>query len=319
MTMEASEKKEALRKMYLIRAFEEMAEKLYGMGKIHGTMHLSIGMEASATGAVAALRADDFILSTHRGHGHCIAKGADMNRMMAEFMGKETGYCRGRGGSMHIADIEGGNLGANGVVAGGIPMSVGVGLSIKMQKRDQIILCFFGEGAANLGPFHEALNMAAIWKLPVVFVCENNQYAMSLHYKKAFAIERISDRAASYGMPGVTVDGNDVHAVYQAVRDAAERARGGEGPTLIENLTYRWRGHSRSDANRYRTKEEIEAWKEKCPIKRFKTLLIEVGVLSQEEVDQIEKDAYAVIDASVEFSESSPDPDLATIEEGVYA
>ena len=220
---------------------------------------------------------------------------------------------------MHIADIEGGNLGANGVVAGGIPMSVGVGLSIKMQKRDQIILCFFGEGAANLGPFHEALNMAAIWKLPVVFVCENNQYAMSLHYKKAFAIERISDRAASYGMPGVTVDGNDVHAVYQAVRDAAERARGGEGPTLIENLTYRWRGHSRSDANRYRTKEEIEAWKEKCPIKRFKTLLIEVGVLSQEEVDQIEKDAYAVIDASVEFSESSPDPDLATIEEGVYA
>ncbi len=319
MTMEASEKKEALRKMYLIRAFEEMAEKLYGMGKIHGTMHLSIGMEASATGAVAALRADDFILSTHRGHGHCIAKGADMNRMMAEFMGKETGYCRGRGGSMHIADIEGGNLGANGVVAGGIPMSVGVGLSIKMQKRDQIILCFFGEGAANLGPFHEGLNMAAIWKLPVVFVCENNQYAMSLHYKKAFAIERISDRAASYGMPGVTVDGNDVHAVYQAVRDAAERARGGEGPTLIENLTYRWRGHSRSDANRYRTKEEIEAWKEKCPIKRFKTLLIEVGVLSQEEVDQIEKDAYAVIDASVEFSESSPDPDLATIEEGVYA
>ncbi len=319
MTMEASEKKEALRKMYLIRAFEEMAEKLYGMGKIHGTMHLSIGMEASATGAVAALRADDFILSTHRGHGHCIAKGADMNRMMAEFMGKETGYCRGRGGSMHIADIEGGNLGANGVVAGGIPMSVGVGLSIKMQRRDQIILCFFGEGAANLGPFHEGLNMAAIWKLPVVFVCENNQYAMSLHYKKAFAIERISDRAASYGMPGVTVDGNDVHAVYQAVRDAAERARGGEGPTLIENLTYRWRGHSRSDANRYRTKEEIEAWKEKCPIKRFKTLLIEVGVLSQEEVDQIEKDAYAVIDASVEFSESSPDPDLATIEEGVYA
>ena len=319
MTMEASEKKEALRKMYLIRAFEEVAEKLYGIGKIHGTMHLSIGMEASATGAVAALRADDFILSTHRGHGHCIAKGADMNRMMAEFMGKETGYCRGRGGSMHIADIEGGNLGANGVVAGGIPMSVGVGLSIKMQKRDQIILCFFGEGAANLGPFHEGLNMAAIWKLPVVFVCENNQYAMSLHYKKAFAIERISDRAASYGMPGVTVDGNDVHAVYQAVRDAAERARGGEGPTLIENLTYRWRGHSRSDANRYRTKEEIEAWKEKCPIKRFKTLLIEVGVLSQEEVDQIEKDAYAVIDASVEFSESSPDPDLATIEEGVYA
>jgi pyruvate dehydrogenase E1 component alpha subunit len=319
MTMQATEKKEALRKMYLIRAFEEMAEKLYGMGKTHGTMHLSIGMEASATGAVAALRPDDFILSTHRGHGHCIAKGADLNRMMAEFFGKETGYCRGRGGSMHIADIEGGNLGANGVVGGGIPMSVGVGLSLKMQKRDQIILCFFGEGAANLGPFHEALNMAAIWKLPVVFVCENNQYAMSFHYKKAFAIERISDRAASYGMPGLTVDGNDVNVVYKAVKEAAERARGGGGPTLIENLTYRWRGHSRSDANRYRTKEEIEAWKEKCPIKRFKTLLIEEGVLSQEEADQIEKDASEVIDASVEFAVSSPDPDLATLEEGVYA
>jgi pyruvate dehydrogenase E1 component alpha subunit len=319
MTMQATKKIEVLRRMYLIRAFEEMAEKLYGLGKIHGTMHLSIGMEASAMGAVTGLRSDDLILSTHRGHGHCIAKGADLNRMMAEFVGKETGYCRGRGGSMHIADVEGGNLGANGVVAGGIPMSVGVGLSLKMQKRDQIILCFFGDGAANLGPFHESLNMAAIWTLPIVFVCENNQYAMSFAYEKAFAIERISDRAASYGMPGITIDGNDVMTVYQTVKEAAERARTGGGPTLIENLTYRWRGHSRSDANRYRTKDEIESWKEKCPIKRFKATLIEEGTLSQEEANQVMKDAYAVVDASVEFAEASPDPDLATIEEGVYA
>jgi len=308
-----------LRQMYTIRAFEEQAEQLYALGKIHGTMHLSIGMEASSVGSMATLRPDDLALLHHRAHGHCIARGADLNRMMAEFMGKETGYCRGRGGSMHIADVEGGNLGANGVVGGGIPIAVGVGLSLKMQKRDQIILCFFGDGAANTGPFHEALNMAAIWTLPVVFVCENNQYAMSFSVKKAFAIERISDRAAAYGMPGVTVDGNDLMAVYEAVSQAVKRAREGEGPSLIENVTYRWRGHSKSDANRYRTREEIEAWKQKCPIKRFRAHLIEEGVLTEEETDQIEQEAYAAIDAAVAFAEASPEPALETIEEGVYA
>jgi len=319
MTLGKSRKIELLRQMCTIRAFEEMAEKLYAMGKIHGTMHLSIGMEASAVGAVAALKPDDLILSTHRGHGHCITKGADLNLMMAEFMGKENGYCRGRGGSMHIADLEGGNLGANGVVGGGIPMAVGVGLSLKMQKLDQIILCFFGDGAANLGPFHEALNMAAIWTLPVVFVCENNQYAMSYPARKAFAIERISDRAAAYGFPGETVDGNDVLAVYEAVDRGVKWARKGNGPSLIENVTYRWRGHSKSDANRYRTNEEIDAWKEKCPIKRFKAHLMEKDILSEEEIDQIEKVAYATIDAAVDFADKSPEPDLETIEEGVYA
>ena len=313
------QKRELLRQMCVIRAFEEKAEQLYTLGKIHGTMHLSIGMEASAVGAIAALRTDDLILSTHRGHGHCIAKGADLNRMVAEFMGKEAGYCRGRGGSMHIADVEGGNLGANGVVGGGIPIAVGVGLSLKMQKRDQIILCFFGDGAANLGPFHEALNMAAIWKLPVVYVCENNQYAMSFSVKKAFAIEHISDRAAAYGMPGTTVDGNDVLAVYQAVSQAVEQARAGAGPALIENVTYRWRGHSKSDANRYRTREEIESWKQKCPIKRFRARLVKEEVLTEEEAVQIEQEAYAAIDAAVAFAEASPEPALETIEEGVYA
>ena len=313
------EKRDLLCQMYTIRAFEEKAEQLYIMGKIHGTMHLSVGMEASAVGSIAALRSDDLILSTHRGHGHCIAKGADLNRMVAEFMGKETGYCRGRGGSMHIADVEGGNLGANGVVGGGIPIAVGVGLSLKMQKRDQIILCFFGDGAANLGPFHESLNMAAIWQLPVVYVCENNQYAMSFSVKKAFAIERISDRAAAYGMPGTTVDGNDLLAVYEAVSQAVKRARAGEGPSLIENVTYRWRGHSKSDVNRYRTREEIEAWKQKCPIKRYRAHLVEKGVLTEEEADQIKQEACAAIDVAVAFAEASPEPALETIEEGVYA
>jgi len=319
MKLSPERKRELLRQMYTIRAFEEKAEELYAMGKVHGTMHLSIGMEASAVGSIAALRPDDLILSTHRGHGHCIAKGADLNKMMAEFMGKETGYCRGRGGSMHIVDVESGNLGANGVVAGGIPIAVGVGLGLKMQRRDQIILCFFGDGAANTGAFHESLNMAAIWSLPVVYVCENNQYAMSLSVRKAFAIEQISDRAAAYGIPGVTVDGNDVMAVYEAVKEAVDRARAGKGPTLVENITYRWRGHSKSDVNRYRTREEIEAWKKKCPIKRFRARLIEEGVLTEKEADRIRDEAYAAVDAAVAFAEASPEPSLDTIEEGVYA
>ena len=319
MTWNRERKRELLGQMHTIRAFEEMAEHLYTLGKIHGTMHLSIGMEASAVGAIAALRPDDYILSTHRGHGHCIAKGADLNRMMAEFMGKETGYCRGRGGSMHIADVQGGNLGANGVVGGGLATAMGVGLGLKMQERDQICLCFFGDGAANLGPFHESLNMAAIWDLPVVFVCENNQYAMSFSVKRAFAIERISDRAAAYGMPGRTADGNDLLAVYEAVSEAVERARSGQGPSLVENVTYRWRGHSKSDANRYRTQEEIEAWKGKCPIARFREQLIAQGELTETEADEIEKQAYADIEAAVAFAEASPEPELAAIEQGVYA
>jgi pyruvate dehydrogenase E1 component alpha subunit len=319
MNLDPSRRRDLLRQMYTIRAFEEMAERLYTMGKMHGTMHLSIGMEASAVGAIAALRTDDLILSTHRGHGHCIAKGADLKRMMAEFMGKESGYCRGRGGSMHIADVQGGNLGANGVVGGGLATAMGVGLGLKLQKRDQVCLCFFGDGAANLGPFHESMNMAAIWKLPVVYVCENNQYAMSFSVKRAFAIEHISDRAAAYGMPGVTVDGNDLLAVYEAVHAAQERARAGGGPSLIENVTYRWRGHSKSDANRYRTQDEIEAWKAKCPILRFRALLIEGGTLTKADADRVERDAYAAIEAAVAFAEASPEPDVATLTEGVYA
>lgn len=319
MRLSTEQKRELLRQMYTIRAFEEKAEDLYAQGKIHGTMHLSIGMEASAVGSIAALEPDDLILSTHRGHGHCIAKGADLNRMMAEFMGKANGYCRGRGGSMHIADVEGGNLGANGVVGGGLATGMGVALGLKMQQRDQVVLSFFGDGAANIGSFNESLNMAAIWNLPVVYVCENNQFAMSYPVEEAFAIEKISDRAAGYGMPGETVDGNDVLAVYEAVGRAVKRARAGEGPSLVENVTYRWRGHSKSDANVYRTREEIEEWKKKDPVGRFHSLLVEDGELTEEEAVQIEEQAYTAIDDAVAFAEAGPEPDLETIEEGVYA
>jgi len=305
--------------MHKIRLFEETVDDLFARGLVHGTMHLSIGQEASAVGSVFALRAEDYILSTHRGHGHCIAKGADINLMMAEFLGKETGYCRGRGGSMHIADMQGRNLGANGVVGGGIPLAVGVGLSLHMRATGEVVMCFFGDGAANQGAFHEALNMAAIWRLPVVYVCENNQYGMSMSTQRAFNIDRVSQRADSYGMAGVTVDGNDIVTVYDAASEAVERARSGGGPTLVECMTYRWKGHSKSDQELYRTKEEIEAWKRKDPIKMFRELLVSEGTLDEEEFASIEEEASRTIAAALEFAKSSPEPDADTILEGVYA
>ena len=311
--------KEMLLQMHLIRAFEEKADELYALGKVHGTMHLSIGQEAMAVGAIAALRPNDYILSTHRGHGHCIAKGADVKLMMAEFMGKETGYCRGRGGSMHIADMESGNLGANGVVGGGIGMAVGVGLSIKMRGTGQVMLCFFGDGAANRGIFHEALNMASIWTLPVIYVCENNQYGMSMSVERAFPIKDIADRAAAYNMPGVVVDGNEVLAVYEATLEAVERARGGGGPSLIEGKTYRWKGHSKSDQERYRTKEEVEKWKERCPLRRFRAKLINERVIDEAEASRMAEEARRLIEEAVAFAEASPEPSVETILEGVYA
>jgi pyruvate dehydrogenase E1 component alpha subunit len=308
-----------LSKMLKIRAFEERAEELFALGKVHGTMHLSIGQEGCAVGAVSALRPNDWMTSTHRGHGHCIAKNGDLKRMMAEFLGKETGYCRGRGGSMHIADVEAGNLGATGVVGGGIATAVGAALSSKMRGVDQVTLCFFGDGAANMGIFHESLNLAAIWALPVVFVCENNQYAMSMSVKDAFPIKDIAERACAYNIPGVVLDGNDVLAVHDAVAEAAERARRGEGPTLIECKTYRWCGHSKSDAQRYRTREEVESWKKKDPIARFRAHLLKEGVLSEEQAQQVEKEAHELIQEAVAFGESSPEPRVEEIMEGVYA
>lgn len=310
--------RDALRKMILIRKFEEGAEDSYTRGLIHGTMHLSIGQEASAVASCMALGDDDKITSTHRGHGHCVARNADLGRMFAEFFGKETGYCRGRGGSMHIADVARGNLGANGIVGGGLPIAVGAALSAKRLGSGAVTVCFFGDGANNEGAFHEALNMAAIWALPVVFVCENNRYGMSTPVERATAVPHIADRAAAYGMPGVTVDGNDFSAVAEAVDAAVARARRGEGPSLVENLTYRWRGHSKSDRNRYRTKDEIADWMTRDPIARMSELLIAHGILSREGLAALEAEASAEIARAIEFARLSPAPRIEEATRYVY-
>ena len=315
----AEQLREALRKMILIRKFEEGAEESYTRGLIHGTMHLSIGQEASAVGTCVHLSDADKITSTHRGHGHCVAKGADVGRMFAEFFGKETGYCRGRGGSMHIADVATGNLGANGIVGGGIPIAVGAALTAKRLRTGAVTVCFFGDGANNEGAFHEALNMASLWKLPVVFVCENNRYGMSVSVERSTAVASIASRAAAYAMPGVTVDGNDFSAVAEAVGAAVARARQGLGPTLVESLTYRWRGHSKSDRNRYRTKDEIAEWVARDPIERMRALLRAHGVITEAELQAIEAETDATIAAAIEFARTSPDPEIAEATRDVYA
>ncbi|MDX8452546.1 thiamine pyrophosphate-dependent dehydrogenase E1 component subunit alpha [Mesorhizobium sp. VK9D] len=310
---------EVLHKMYLIRRFEEGAEECYTRGLIHGTMHLSIGQEASAMGICMPLAEDDQITSTHRGHGHCIAKGAEVSRMFAEFFGKTTGYCKGRGGSMHIADVAKGNLGANGIVAGGIPIAVGAALSSKMMKTGKVVVSFFGDGANNEGAFHEALNMAAIWKLPVVFVCENNGYGMSTSTARSTAVKNIAERAAAYAMPGVIVNGNIFSEVAEASFKAVERARAGEGPTLIESKTYRHRGHSKSDRNRYRTKEEIEDWMEnRDPIALFETELRDFGFIDDQGIQAIRDAVTREIADGIEFAKASPAPEIATLEDYVY-
>ena len=310
--------KEALRKMYLIRKFEEGAEESYMRGLIHGTMHLSIGQEASAVGSCMSLTDQDKITSTHRGHGHCVAKGADLGKMFAEFFGKETGYCKGRGGSMHIADPAKGNLGANGIVGGGLPIAVGAALSAKRLGTGAVTVCFFGDGANNEGAFHEALNMAAVWKLPVVFVCENNKYGMSTSTERSTAVKNIAERAASYAIPGVTVDGNDFSAVTEAVDAAVERARNGRGPSLVENITYRWRGHSKSDRNRYRTKEEIAEWQSRDPIAAMGKMLVEHQIATDAEIVEIETQAGQVINDAIEFATNGPDPRIEDTTRDVY-
>ena len=309
----------ALDTMWTIRRFEEAVDDLFARGLMHGTMHLSIGQEASATGACMALRPDDAITSTHRGHGHCIAKGADLTRMMAELLAKETGYCRGRGGSMHIADVATGNLGANGIVAGGIPIATGAALAFQLRGEDRVVACFFGDGAANEGAFHEAVNLAAIWNLPVVFICENNKYGMSFSTEKAFAIEHIAERAAGYGIPGVTVDGNDVAAVYDATRTAVDQARAGGGPTLVESVTYRWKGHSKSDKNLYRTKEEIADWRSRDPILAFERRAEEAGLLSHEQIQTLRSQVMERMRGAVRTANAAPDADPSDLLDAVFA
>lgn len=313
--LELSEAKSILEKMILQRTFEENAEEMFALGKVHGTMHQSIGQEALAGGAIPALKKGDYLLNTHRGHGHFLFWGGDLNKMMAEFLGKEAGYCRGRGGSMHIADIESNNLGSQGIVGGNLPLSVGVGLSIKMRKTDQVVLALFGDGATNEGAFHEGMNMISIWNLPVICFCENNRYGMSMPFERAFNIDRISKRAEAYGIPGITIDGNDVIEVRKTVKEAAARARNGEGPTLIEAITYRYRGHSKSDRQLYRTREEVKKAMENDPIIRFAKLLN----VNDEELDEMKSNAREKIQKAVEFAESCPEPEVATIMEGIYA
>jgi 2-oxoisovalerate dehydrogenase E1 component len=319
-----------LRQMWEIRIFENTVYDLLGRNVIKGASHLYAGEEAVAVGAIAALRDDDLITSTHRGHGHCHARGAvlaksedakqeHLNKMMAELCGRATGYCLGRGGSMHIADVEKGNLGATGIVGGNIPVATGAGLAQKMQGTDRVVLCFFGDGASNTGNFHEALNMASLWDLPVVYIVENNLYGMSVPACKATCKMTFADRSCAYGIPGEVVDGMDVLAVREAVGRAVERARRGEGPTLLEAQTYRWYGHSRSDPRAYRTKQEEAEWKARDPIPSFAGRLVEEGVATQEEVDTLEQKVEKEIETSTEFALQSPTPPVEELERFVYA
>jgi pyruvate dehydrogenase E1 component alpha subunit len=309
---------EMYEKLVEIRFFEDKVFELYGQNLVPGTIHLYAGEEAVAVGACSALERTDYITSTHRGHGHCIAKGADLKRTMAEILGKKIGYCKGKGGSMHIADFSIGMLGATAVVGAGLPIAVGAGLSAKLRKTDQVVICFFGEGASNQGTFHESLNMASAWKLPVVFVCENNLYAMGTRQSRIMNVEDVAKRAVAYGISGKSVDGNDVIAVYEATRDAVEFARKGEGPTLIECKTYRRRGHSRVDPARYRPKEEVDEWLRRDPIKRFEDYLLQNDVLTEEELQSVKAQVADRIDDAVKFALESPYPAPEEALEDVY-
>jgi pyruvate dehydrogenase E1 component alpha subunit len=305
--------------MNKIRMFEKKLQDFFAAGEIPGFVHLYLGEEAVATGACSALTDKDKITSTHRGHGHLIAKGGDLKLMMAEIFGRKTGYCLGKGGSMHIADLDLGILGANGIVGGGGPLATGAAFASKYTKSDTVTVCFFGDGASNQGTTQESLNMASAWKLPVVFVNENNGYGISCPTCKSMAVADIADRAAAYDMPGVVVDGNDVLAVYEAVTEAVKRARKGEGPSLIECKTYRWRGHFEGDACTYRCQEELDEWMGKDPIPRFEAKLVESGAVSKKEAAAIQERIAKEIEEAVKFAKDSPFPDPSELLDNVYA
>ncbi len=307
------------RQMLTIRFFEEKVFELYGQNLVPGTIHLYAGEEAVAVGVCAHLRRDDYITSTHRGHGHCIAKGAQLDKTMAEILGRKTGYCKGKGGSMHIADFSVGMLGATAVVGAGIPIATGAGLSIKLRGTDQVAVCFFGDGASNQGTFHEGINLAAVWHLPVVFVCENNLYAMGTRQTRVMLIDNIADRAAGYGIPGVVVDGNDVLAVFEAARVAIERARRKEGPTLLECKTYRLKGHSRFDPAAYRPKDEVNEWLKRDAITRFQAKLLETGIITESEIQRAVERARNDVEEATKFALESPSPDSVEALDDVYA
>jgi len=307
-----------LKDLITIRRFEERTIQMYKAGEFGGYLHPYVGMEAIAAGACAAIEEKDYIVSTHRGHGHCIAKGADLNKMMAELLGKATGYCKGRGGSMHIADTELKMLGANGIVGGGIPISIGAGFGAKMRGEGVVVLCVFGDGASNNGVFHEALNMTAIFKLPVVYICENNLYAISMCSLDSVACEDIGKRACAYGIPGHIIEGSDPVEVYNTVKKAVKHARDGKGPSLIEAKTYRFYGHHPNDPAEYRTKEEAEYYKkEKDPLINFKKTMVKEKVLTKKEIEKMEKNIKEEVENAVDFAHESPEPELAVFLEEV--
>jgi len=306
--------------MLKIRYFENKITDLYSKGLMPGLAHLYIGEEAIAVGVCANLTERDFAVSTHRGHGHLIAQGADLKKMMAEVLGKETGYCKGKGGSMHIMDVSKGILGADGIVGAGIPIATGSGYSAKVRGTDQVTISFFGDAASNQGNFHESINMAAAWKLPVVYVCENNLYGISVDIRKVTNTKDIATRALAYNIPGVVVDGNDVLEVYRVTKEAIKRARKGEGPSLIECKTYRFKGHHVGDPGRlYRLEEETEEWKERCPIKTFRERLIKEKISSEKELSLIEKNTKEMIKEAADFAIQSLYPDEKEAYEDLFA
>ena len=311
---------ELLRTMQTIRRFEERASDDFQAGRIYGVVHCYIGQEAVATGICAKLKRDDQIISTHRGHGHCIAKGADLKRMMAELYGKRTGYCKGKGGSMHIADFSIGMLGANGIVAGGIPIITGAGLAAQLEGRGRVAVSFFGDGASNAGPFHESLNIAALWKLPMLYVCENNLYGVNTPVADSVSVKDVTERAAAYGIPGVAVDGNDVLAVYEVAEAAVQRARAGQGPTLIECKTYRWRNHTEIQGiPAPRSPQELDEWKDRDPVARLVSSLTEQNLLTEDAWHKLDAAILQEIEDAVAFAQDSPFPELDTAVEDVFA
>lgn len=319
MDISKDKKIEFFSKMYTIRKFEEKVRELFSLGLIRGSTHVYIGEEAVAAGVCGALKENDYIVSTHRGHGHCIAKGGKLKSMMAELLGKETGYCRGKGGSMHIADPGIGILGAVGIVGSGLPLAIGAALSSKNLKEDKVAVSFFGDGASNNGTFHECLNLASVWKLPVVFICENNLYAITVSCSRSTSVKDIADRAKGYGMPGIIVDGNDVEEVYRVAKGAISDARKGKGPTLIEAKTYRYEGHWIGDPQVYRQKKEVADWKEKDPIDRYEVLLLKEKTINKEKLLSLKKELDEKLEEAVRFAKKSSFLPVDKVMDDIYS
>lgn len=306
------------REMLKIRYSEEGAIRLWDQGKIKGTIHPYIGQEAIAVGVCQALNKKDYIVSTHRGHGHYLAKGGSPSKMLAELLGKATGCCGGRGGSMHVADIETHNLGANGVVAAGLGIGVGAAFTSKLKKLGYVVVAFFGEGATGQGMFHESLNMSAIWKLPIIFVCENNRYAVSTDCRYSLSVKDVAERGKAYGIPGLVVDGNDILSIYKEASNYIEKARNGNGPALIECKTYRWEGHYHGEPQVYRSKSEVEKWKKNCPIAQFEKYLLNKKI-EQAKLNNIKDSIKSEIEEAIKFAETSPDPEAERLFEYLFA